>query len=387
MKKRIISVVCLLIIAIACISTIIISNINKKKFHQDNEVPYAYTDLEMSYYNWKENHPKVHGIYVTGPTAGTDRMDELIELINNSDLNAIVLDVKDDAGNISFHIDNEDTDATDACIPYIQDIDSLLTELKDNDIYVIARIACFKDPTLAAARPDLALMTNTGEPVTDSNGNAWVNPCNKEVWDYITSIAESCCALGFDEIQLDYVRFPVGTNADQADYGVSVSDEERQDYINDFLSQISREVQNRNTPISADIFGTIIKSQQDAAHVGQVYATLATNLDCLSPMIYPSHYAAGEFGIEVPDAEPYETIYEALMGSQNALSDIPSYNCAVIRPWLQAFTADWVEGYIDYDADAILDEISAVNDSGYDEWILWNSESDYSVIESSDLTQ
>ena len=340
------------------------------------ETPEETEGLDIS--NWKENHPKVRGIYVTGPTAGIDRMDEIIQLINDTELNAIVLDVKDDAGNVTFVLDNPDVQETEACVPYIHDIDGLLKKLKDNDIYVIARIPCFKDPILAKAYPELALTTPEGEPVTDAAGNAWVNPCKEEVWDYIISIASSCAELGFDEIQLDYVRFPVGQNAERADYHAPSDDENRKQYINSFLEKITSELHGKNVPVTADVFGTIIKSNLDSEHIGQDYVTLASHLDGLCPMIYPSHYANGEFGIEVPDAKPYETINASLMGSKEVLAAIPEEECGIIRPWLQAFTASWVEGYIEYDGAAIRKEIQAVYDSGYDEWILWNSKSSYS---------
>lgn len=327
--------------------------------------------------NWKENHPKVRGIYITGPTAGTERMDDIIQLINDTELNAIVLDVKDDFGNVTFSMDNDLVAQTNACIPYISDINALLKKLKDNDIYVIARIPCFKDPTLAAAKPELALTTADGTPVTDSCGNAWVNPCKEEVWDYIISIASTCADLGFDEIQLDYVRFPVGQNSEDAYYGVPADDEMRQEYINNFLDTATTALHEKNIPVTADVFGTIIRSSIDSKHIGQDYVTMASKLDCLCPMIYPSHYANGEFGIEIPDAQPYDTVYAALTGSKEVLSSVPADECAVIRPWIQAFTATWIEDSIEYDGEAIRAQIQAIYDAGYDEWIMWNSKSNY----------
>ena len=327
---------------------------------------------------WVSDHTAVKGIYVTGPTAGTERRGEIIQLINDTELNAIVLDVKDDNGNITFDMNNEEVIATGACIPYIKDITALIKQLKENDIYVIARIPVFKDPTLAVARPDLALFTDTGEPITDSQGNAWVNPCKEEVWDYNISIAETCCDLGFDEIQFDYVRFPVTSNSDSVAYGVELTDEERGNYISSFLNRAANAIHEKDVPVSADVFGTIIKSEVDANRVGQDYQVLATSVDVLCSMIYPSHYAAGEFGLDVPDAAPYETVLAALDGSKKILLQIDENECAVIRPWLQAFTATWVVGYIEYDGTAIRKQIDAVKDAGYEEWILWNSKSVYS---------
>jgi hypothetical protein len=362
------------------VAVLIISSVSKatviKEHSDDNGCAPIISPDEHSF-----SHPNVHGIYVTAPTAGTEKMDELIDLINSTDLNAIVLDIKEDSGNISFYLDNPETDKTGACIPYINDIKGLLQTLHDNDIYVIGRISCFKDPVLAAAYPELALFDSTGEPVVDSMGNAWVNPCKQEVWDYVTNIAVDCALLGFDEIQLDYVRFPVGQNSEDAVYGVASDDESRQEYINSFLSQITSAVHEKAfTPVSANVFGTIITSDVDAKHIGQSYTDFASTVDCISPMIYPSHYAAGDFGLDVPDANPYDTIFAALSDSADALASIPDEDKGTVRPWLQAFTAENVEGHIEYNKAAINSEIQAVYDAGYDEWILWNSKSDYSVL-------
>ena len=333
----------------------------------------------FSHDKWTKNHTRVRGILVTGPTAGTERMNEIFKLINETELNAIVLDVKDDFGNISFVLNNEMVAETNACIPYISDIDAFIDKAKKEDVYVIARIACFKDPVLANTHPELSLKTSEGDLVTDGSGNPWVNPCKEEVWDYIISIASSCADLGFDEIQLDYVRFPVGSNAEQADYSVPADDENRQQYIGNFLERAVETLHEKNVPVTADVFGTIINSDVDSKHIGQNYVALASKLDALCPMIYPSHYASGAFGLDVPDAAPYETVYGSMSDSKEILLSIPEDERAVIRPWLQAFTATWVEGHIDYDGEAIRKEIQGVYDAGYEEWILWSSKSEYSA--------
>lgn len=175
---------------------------------------------------------KVKGIYVTGPKAGSTGMEDLIGLVDETELNAMVIDVKNDEGNVTFRLTNEEITQNipvldqisemQAGVRYIRDIQALMQELKDHNIYTIARIVCFKDPILAAARPELALTKPDGKPVTDANGLAWVNPYRQEVWEYLTELAEMAADLGFDEIQYDYVRFPVGSDANMADYGVDM---------------------------------------------------------------------------------------------------------------------------------------------------------------------
>ncbi len=328
--------------------------------------------------SWKKSHTKVRGLYITGPTAGSERMNEIIQLIDDTELNAVVIDVKDDNGNITFSMEGNDAvTALDACVPYITDMPELMKTLKEHDIYTIARIPCFKDPTLATGKPELALCKPDGSPIVDGKGVAWVNPCKKEVWEYLVGIATSCKEIGFDEVQFDYVRFPVGEDAEAADYGEEVTPENKHTYIEGFLSYASKELHAIDMPVTADLFGTVIGNPIDIEQVGQDYAALSTTADALCPMIYPSHYGPGNFNLKVPDSAPYETILAALEGSKKELSSVKETDCAVIRPWLQAFSAPWVQGHISYGGDEIRAQIQAVYDAGYEEWILWNAKCNY----------
>ena len=331
---------------------------------------------------------KVKGIYVTGPKAGSAGMEDLIRLVDETELNAMVIDVKNDEGNVTFRLTNEeitqDIPVLDritemqAGVRYIRDIQVLMQELKDHNIYTIARIVCFKDPVLAAAQPELALTKPDGKPVTDANGLAWVNPYRQEVWEYLTELAEMAVDLGFDEIQYDYVRFPVGSDANAADYGVDMEAYPKRQAIQDFLSYAGDRLHEKGCVVTADVFGTIIGSETDVQTVGQDYTALGQTVDAISPMVYPSHYANGVFGLKVPDANPYETVSAAMQGSAEELQDIPETERAVVRPWLQAFTATWVPGHISYNGTQIREQIQAVYDAGYEEWILWNATNRYS---------
>ena len=329
---------------------------------------------------WKKEHTHVKGIYVTGPVAGSARMSGLIELLDETELNAMVIDIKNDGGEITFKMPEDSDPAIKGnCVRYIGDIGSLMTELKNHGIYTIARIVCFKDPLLAAARPELALKDTNGKLITDSNNLAWVNPCNEDVWNYLTDIAVYCADLGFDEIQFDYVRFPVGKGTENADYGVEVTEDNKHEYIQRFLQCAAERLHEKNIPVTADLFGTVIGNPVDVRRVGQDYAELASTVDVLCPMIYPSHYGKGVFGLDVPDAKPYETIVGALGRSVEELSEVEEKECAIVRPWLQDFTATWVDGHISYGVEEVRLQIQAVYDSGYDEWILWNAKNNYSI--------
>lgn len=329
--------------------------------------------------DWKTSHEKVKGIYVTGPMAGSSGMDSLITLVDETELNAMVIDVKNDDGNITWKPESGSAAEIGACINYISDMQGLMVKLKEHHIYTIARIVCFKDPYLAAARPELALKKPDGTLVTDANGLAFVNPYREETWDYLVETALTASEMGFDEIQFDYVRFPIGADADAADYGVDLQTETKEEAITGFLSYAAEKLGEKGIVFGADVFGTIIGSETDAERVGQNYKAIGGIVDVLSPMVYPSHYANGVFGLEVPDAEPYETVLRALQGSDLELQAVGEEKRAVVRPWLQSFTASWVPGHISYEGEEIRQQIQAVYDAGYEEWILWNASNRYSA--------
>lgn len=323
---------------------------------------------------------KVKGIYVTGPTAGSKRMKEMVDLITSTDMNAMVLDVKNDGGNITYKINYQLAEETGACMRYVRDMPALIKELHEKGIYVIGRIVCFKDPYLAKHKPELALCKPDGSPVADGKGLPWVNPYKKEVWDYLCSLAEQATLDGFDEIQFDYVRFPIGKDANQADYGVDLSTYSREQCLTDFFAYVQKRLHVKHIVYGADLFGTIIGSEIDRDRTGQDYVEIATMMDAVCPMIYPSHYGHGTFGLNVPDAEPYQTIYKALLLSKEQLKRTDSIPTAVIRPWLQCFSAPWVKGHITYGSKQIRQQIQAVYDAGYDEWILWNAANKYGQV-------
>ncbi len=321
----------------------------------------------------EKERPAVKGIYVTGPVAGSERMNDLITLVDATELNTMVIDVKNDEGEITWKMDSGSVLEMGNGVAYIRDINALMETLKKHEIYTIARIVCFKDPVFAQNHVDSALKKPDGGLVTDAYGLAWVNPYDEEVWAYLTEIAQAALEVGFDEVQFDYVRFPIGEDADAADYKVDMSVNTKEQAISGFLSYACSQIHEKGGVVTADVFGTVIGSATDIERVGQNYAELGKTVDVLSPMVYPSHYGPGVFGFDVPDAHPYDTVYQALMLSQDVLGQNAGESCVVVRPWLQAFTATWVSGHISYEAQQIQEQIQAVYDAGYEEWILWNA--------------
>ena len=318
---------------------------------------------------------EVRGIYITGPIAGSPYLDELLALTDNTELNAVVVDIKNDEGHLTYQSDGGTAAEIGACARYIPDLPGLVETLKAHELYTIARISAFKDPVLAGARPELALCYQNGSPVSEGGGPAWVNPYEPKVWNYLEEIALDAAAAGFDEVQFDYVRFPTGKSTDQVDYGPSAGDRSKADAVAGFLESITAALHAKNVLVSADVFGAVIDSNTDAALIGQDYTRLAGIVDYICPMIYPSHYSSGAFGLEVPDQAPYETVLGALLKSKAVLAGQE----AGVRPWLQDFTATWVPGHLDYGAEELRAQIQAVYNAGYTDWLLWNGKNQYTA--------
>ena len=316
---------------------------------------------------------KVRGIYVSGPVAGISRMDELIELVDQTELNAIVIDIKNDEGRVTYDMQSRQVLETESGIRYIPDLAALITKCKEKDIYLIARIVAFRDPYLAEKKPEWAVHTKEGEIFRDKSGLAWVNPYCREVWDYLVEIAGEAAAAGFDEVQFDYIRFSTDIKADTVDYGPEAGKVGKIEIITEFTEYLYEKLAPLGVYVAADVFGTVIENETDQEIVGQEYVKMAEHLDYICPMIYPSHYRNGSYGIRVPDAEPYETIYNACSASVQELSVLPEGNRAHVRAWLQGFTASSVPGHISYGPRQIREQIKGAYDAGYEEWILWNA--------------
>lgn len=331
---------------------------------------------------------RVHGIYVTAAVAGIDRVNDLITLADETEINAFVIDIKNDFGEITYQMDTPTVQAAESVAIYIPDMEGLIAKCKEHNIYLIARIVSFKDSHLASVMPEYALHTTDGKVYRDNSGVAWLNPYEPGVWDYLMEIATEAARIGFDEVQFDYIRFSTDRRMGQVVFGDAAQNRTKIDIINDFTAYAYEKLSALPVAVSADVFGSIIDSSIDQAAVGQNYAAMAANLDVICPMLYPSHYGAGAYRIRIPDAQPYDTVFAALGASRTALGQyggdtiysltkngLPLH--ANVRPWLQAFTATWVNGHIEYGRNEVQAQIQAVYDSGYDEWILWNASSRY----------
>lgn len=317
--------------------------------------------------------PKVKGIYMTGPSVSHPRFHKLVQMVKDTSLNAIVLDVKEDRGYMTFEPSDPELKEMGNYQKYIRDIHAVMETFKENDIYPIARIVVFKDTVLANQRPDLSFLRADGT-VWHNNKlepESFVNPYMKEVWDYNIKIAKEAVALGFREIQFDYVRFPEGfeTRADSLTY--AQDERSRVDVVTDFVKYAREELNPLGVRVSVDIFG-YAASVASADGIGQDFNKISTYVDVISPMVYPSHYSTGWFGQRVPDMAPYEVIYGAMMDTHKKLEEIEEVK-PIIRPWIQDFTASYLKEYIRYGVAEVEAQIQALHDTGIEEFLLWNS--------------
>lgn len=329
---------------------------------------------------------KVRGIYISGPMSGsTELFQSILDSTEGTEINTVVIDFKDDQGRITCQIDTPVVTEIGACRPYVKDIRSLISSLKERGLYVIARVVAFRDPYLAEQKPEWSLHLADGSLYRDKQGMAWVDPYRKEVWDYLVEVGTAAKEAGFDEVQFDYLRFSTeGTMRDVVFDEAVTAGRSKTEVITEFVKYAYENLASQGLFVSADVFGTIIGSEIDANAVGQDYTEMAKHLDYICPMIYPSHYGPGNFGIEYPDTKPYETVLEALKKSRTVMDEAAEAdghvsNQAVVRPWLQDFTASYLgEGkYIQYGYEEVMQEIQAVKDAGYDEWMLWSAANRY----------
>ncbi|WP_438447527.1 putative glycoside hydrolase [Gorillibacterium sp. sgz5001074] len=306
------------------------------------------------------------------------KYDKLVKLVEETDLNAMVLDVKNDSGQVTYPSNvplvNEIQADGKEIVP---DMAEKVKQLKAKGIYTIGRVVIFKDPFLASKKTSYAMQKKGGGIWRDGKGVSWVDPYDDQVWNYNIAIAKEAAALGFDEIQFDYVRFP--DNAKKVDEQVQYRNPEgsnKSEAIVDFLTRARDQLPN--VVLSADVFGLTTSSKDDMG-IGQKWEAIAPVVDVICPMIYPSHYSKGMYNITNPDLKPYDVVAKALSDAAEASKKTAaSHKTARIRPWLQDFTAKWVKPHQTYGNKQVQEQIQAGLDQGIDEFLLWNPSGQYS---------
>jgi len=290
-----------------------------------------------------------------------------LDLVERTELNAVVIDVKADRGWLAFESRYPVAQEIDAHYDDIADIRQILQECKRRNIYTIARMVIFKDDILAEGKPEWAVHNGSGGLWRDDIGTAYTDPFRKEVWDYNLAVAKETAELGFDEIQFDYLRFPSDGNIWDTHYIEEESRETRTRAIKDFVAYVRRELDKTGAFLSLDLFGLTTSINLELRYgdlgIGQQLADLAPFADYISPMLYPSTYIAGNLGLPDPQRSPYEVVKISVAdGRQRA-------GKTLVRPWLQHYSL----GGIEFGAAEFRLEKQAAVEAGAYGWLFWNA--------------
>lgn len=317
-----------------------------------------------------KRHVNIRGLYLTGYSAGnSQRFEETIRFMKRKGLNAMVIDAKDDSGKISWQTDIPLALEIGANQSKIKNIRARVQTLLANDIYPIARVVVFADPLLGSRKPQWSIRTKDGAQFRDVRDIAWPSPHRQEVWQYNVEVARRAAQAGFKEIQFDYVRFPE-TRIDGVNWNASLK---TSDAIEEFLRYARRQLEPYGVFVSADIFGQTSSKTRAANNfssiLGQDYKRIADIVDYVFPMVYPSHYAPGSYGVKDPNQKPGFIVRSALL---DARKRTPHLDVARHRPWLQDFDLDK-----DYTARDVEDQIKGLAQAGVHQWVLWNARNRY----------
>ncbi len=314
-------------------------------------------------------HKPVKALYMTFFAIGSQAFrDHAFGLIEDTELNAVVIDVKGDRGYVAFPSQLPLAREIGA-LDYVtmMDIDELMVYLKEKRIYTIARVVVFKDNPLAQARPDLAVRNGRTEGRwIDNEGLAWTDPFKEEVWDYNLAIAREAAEKGFDEVQFDYIRFPTDGDVQGAVFSQEATRESRQAAIQGFLSRARQELKPLGVKVAIDTFGYTTWRDDDMG-LGQRLEDLASVVDVISPMVYPSTFANGIPGYVNAVAHPYEIVFYSLDKAMERVGDTG----VEIRPWLQDFP-DYAFDRRSFAAAEVLAQKKAAHDAGVSGWMLWD---------------
>ncbi len=303
------------------------------------------------------------GVYVSG-IGDDDVRARFYQLMEDTELNAIVINVKNDDGRV-FTSDVPLARESGASYEDFR-LKDVVDDLHKRGIYVIGRFTTFRDPSLVDARPDLAVQTTSGKVWTDAKGHKWADPYNRKVWEYFGDLGAEIAASGIDEIQFDYVRFPTEGDFDIIKFQKPSTRVNRPPTIDAFLGYMATRLRPHQVFMSADTFGLTIVSDQEQG-TGQNLELLAKHLDYYSPMIYPDHFGPGSFGYRIPSAYPYEVIQQSVDLAQKRLRGTG----VLVRPYLSAFK-DTQYGQ-PFGLPQFIEQKKGAEAAGAHGWIYWNA--------------
>ncbi|MFA6432658.1 MAG: putative glycoside hydrolase [Candidatus Paceibacterota bacterium] len=312
----------------------------------------------------------VKGIYMTSCVASTPSIRErVLSVMKDTEINALVIDLKDYTGTISYAASKVPAPSGKGC--RVADLPEFIARLHKDNIYAIARVTVFQDPLYAAAHPEIAVqsISHPDTPWTDKNRLAYIDPNFPAYWDYIVDISKEGYAIGFDEINFDYIRFPSDGDMSDARFILSASTTKAM-AMTDFFSYLRSELAPEGIIMSADLFGQTTVNTDDMG-IGQILENSLPYFDYVAPMVYPSHFISNFDGYPNPAEYPYEVVKNTMIRAVEravAASSSPDK----IRPWLQAFDLGAV-----YTPEMVKKQYQGVYDAGLTSWMLWNAANVY----------
>ena len=319
----------------------------------------------------------VKGLYMTACVAGTPSWrTKLKNLVKTTELNSIVIDIKDYSGTISIKDPKLQGDDVTGC--RVSDMREFVAELHKENIYVIGRVTVFQHPYYAKRHPELAVKSkSTGGVWKDKKGLPFIDVGAKPYWDHVIEIAKTSYALGFDEINFDYVRYPSDGNMSDAHYTWTQGTSTKADMVEKFFSYLHENLKNEGMKTSADLFGLTTVAEDDLG-IGQVLVRALPYFDYVLPMVYPSHFASGANNIKKPAEHPYEIVHYSMLEGvhrENMLKSkmgIPTSTPSKLRTWIQDFDLG-----APYGVPEVKAQIKATYDVGLSSWILWDAGNKY----------
>ncbi len=333
----------------------------------------------------------VKAIYMTSCVAATPSLrTNLVKLMDETEINSVVIDIKSFDGYLSFEPEDPALkSAIGGC--FVRDMKDFLKTLHDHNIYVIGRVAAFQDALQVKNHPELAVKkaTATSTVWRDHKGIPWIDASARKHWDYLIAISKEAYAIGFDEINFDYIRFPSDGNMKDISYPWS-GDKKKSDVMRSFFEYLHARLEPTNIVMSADLFG-MTTTNSDDLNIGQILENALPYFDYIAPMVYPSHYPKGFMNFSDPNEHVYEIVNHSmkvaadrtvatttkvpLPDSRIGTSTLyakPSFDVNKLRPWLQDNNYP-----VPYTAEMVRAQIQATYDAGLNSWMLWNAGNRY----------
>lgn len=317
----------------------------------------------------------IRALYVNRFAAQSQKkMRHLIAIADSTEINAFVIDIKDEFG-LNWHSSDPLLQRNEGKMNKVANLPALVDTLRAHGILPIARMVMFKDSVAARNNPDHIILKADRTAWRDKKGVTWVNPYSRAIWDYNFRVADEAVKMGFGEIQFDYVRFPEPYKSLPAQVFPEAAGRSKPDALRELLTTAHARYNRMGVRLTADIFG-LVTTVRGPLEVGQDWEKISPVVDVVLPMVYPSLYPHGSFGIRIPNAEPQKTVFIAITSARMRDAKLGIATPEHVRPWLQAFTL----GAPRYGPAEIEAQKQAVYDAGYDGWVLWNPGSNYDEI-------